>query len=100
MNENLDLTVSWMGTGLSASSAVVASKIADGINVVLQYAAILVPIVAGVITIVYTIYKWAKRAMADNKISQEEVDELMSIIGEGAQKLEDAVPAKEEAPHD
>lgn len=100
MNENLDLTVSWMGTGLSASSAVVASRIAEGINVVLQYMAILVPIVAGILTIVYTLYKWAKRSMADKKISQEEVDELMTIIGEGAQKLEDAIPTKEEVPHD
>lgn len=100
MNENFDLAVSWGGTGIAASTVATASKIAENFNTVAQWVIMALPVIAAVTSIAYTIYKWFKRARADKKISQEEVDEFIQIIGEGGKKISDALPKEEETPHE
>ncbi len=100
MNENFDLAVSWGATGIASSTALTASNIAAGFNTVLQYVIVALPVIAAIVSIAYTIYKWAKRASADKKITQEEMDEFIQIIGEGGKKISEALPKEEETLHE
>ena len=94
MNENMDLGISWLTTGVAASSVAPAANVAAGFNAVLQYVIVALPVLAAIVSIAYTIYKWVKRATADKKITQEEMDELMGIINEGAEQIAQAAPTE------
>ena len=93
MNENVDLGISWIGTGITSFSAFLQ------VNNIAKYVVFGLGVVSGVLSIIYTIYKWYKRASADKKISKDEVNELIEIIGQANEKIEAAV-AKVEPPEE
>ena len=95
MNENMDLGISWLTTGVAASSVAPAANVAAGFNTVLQYVIVALPVLAALVSIAYTLYKWVKRATADKKISQEEVDELMAIIEDGSKEIAKVIPTED-----
>lgn len=49
-------------------------------NEVFQLIELILACLSFLITISYTIYKWYKRAKADGKITQDEVDELIDDL--------------------
>lgn len=49
-------------------------------NEVLQIIQAILTVIGLLVTIAYTIYKWYKRAKADGKITEDEVDELMDDL--------------------
>ena len=50
MNENVDLGISWIGTGITTITAYLQ------VNKIAQYAVFALGIVSGVLSIIYTIY--------------------------------------------
>ena len=52
--------------------------------------------ISAVITLVYNLYAWKKRATADGKIDKNEVAELGEIINSGTSAINDALPPKEQ----
>lgn len=93
MNENVDLGISWIGTGLTAITAYLQ------VNDIAKYIVFALGVASGFLSIIYTIYKWYKRASADKKLSKDEVNELIDIIGQANEKIEAAV-AKVEPPEE
>lgn len=49
-------------------------------NEVLQIVQAILTVIGLLITIAYTIWKWYKKAKADGKITEDEVDELMDDL--------------------
>lgn len=74
-----DELVSWMGTMTSSVFTAIQT------NAILQVISIIITCLAGLFTIAYTIWKWYRRAKADGKITEDEVDELMD-------ELKDKIP--------
>lgn len=76
--------VSWIGSGITLVTAVMASDVA-------QLILLIVGVVSACVSLAYNIYCWVIKAKADGKIDKEEVDELVDIIGKGADDITDAV---------
>ncbi len=49
-------------------------------NQVIVICNLVLTIIATIVSLVYTIWKWWKKAKADGKITEDEVDELMDDI--------------------
>lgn len=64
------------GTALCLSNTVTQT------NDTMQTVNMVITIVVGVVTLAYTIYKWYKKAKADNKITKEEIEELIDDVKE------------------
>lgn len=56
---------------------------------VLQIISLILTIIGSIITILMAVLNWWKKAKADGKIDKEEVDELITIIGDGADDIKD-----------
>lgn len=50
---------------------------------------------SAVITLIYNVYAWIKRAKADEKITPDEVHELGEIINNGTTAINESLPPKE-----
>ena len=74
MNNFKDTIFGWVGTGITSVLAVTQTK------EVFQIIQLIVAILVGLVTLAYTIYKWYKRASADGKITEEEVDQLVDEV--------------------
>lgn len=74
-----DELVSWIGTLTGGVFTAVQT------SEVFQIVSLVITCLAGLFTIVYTIWKWYRRAKADGKITEDEVDELMD-------ELKDKIP--------
>lgn len=77
MNEEVKLLI-----GNATCLVANATSTTEVANVV----SIIASVLASVVTIAYVIYKWYKRAKADGKITKEEVDELIDVVGEEIDK--------------
>lgn len=71
MNDELFLTT---GTTTCFVGAVTQT------NETMQIINTIITCVVGAITIAYTIYKWYKRAKSDNKITKDEIEELIDEV--------------------
>lgn len=82
-----DKIASIAGTGVSAVGT------ATQTNGTLQTISLIITIIGGLITILTTIVipfiKWWKKAKADGKITNEEIDEAKDIINNGLDNLKD-----------
>lgn len=58
-------------------------------NEVFQLVELILSILTTLFILSINIYAWWKKAKADGKISEEEVEELKGIVEEGKEKLED-----------
>ena len=58
-------------------------------NEVLQVIQAILTVLGLLITIAYTIWKWYKKAKADGKITQDEVDELMEDLNKVKEDKDD-----------
>lgn len=58
---------------------------------VFQYIQIGLTIAVAVVTLAYTIYKWYKQASADNKITIEEVEQLVEDTKEPIKEVVDSI---------
>ena len=74
MNNFKDTIFGWVGTGITSILAATQTR------EVFQIIELIVAILVGLVTLAYTIYKWYKRATADGKITEEEVDELVEEV--------------------
>ena len=92
MNENSDVGFGWLGSGFATLTSFLQT------NEIAQYITFGLGILSALITMAYTIYKWAKKAKADQKITQDEIDELLNIISEGADDISQAAAVKPAVP--
>lgn len=71
MKENMDLSISWI---LSAVSALITTVQE---NPTMQWVMTAFAILSSIVSLAYTIYKWWKKAKADGKVSADEVGDLL-----------------------
>ena len=84
MNEK---SIGFIGTGISAVGTASQS------NELLQTISLVITIIGGLITIITALiiplWKWWKKAKADGKITNEEIDEAKDIINDGIDHIKD-----------
>ena len=84
MNDKIE---SIAGTGVSAVGT------ATQTNGTLQTISLIITIAGGILTIITTLvipmWKWWKKAKADGKITNEEIDEAKDIVNNGLDNLKD-----------
>lgn len=56
-------------------------------NEVLSWVSWIITLIATLLSISFTIWKWWKKASSDGKISKEEIDELGDIVEDASDKL-------------
>ena len=71
--------VSWVG---SAVTLVTAGLSQDVMQIILM----IIGIISALVSLAYNIYKWYKRATADGKIDEGEIDELKDIVDDATKK--------------
>lgn len=81
--------ISYIGSGCSI---IFSSLQTEEIRSIISW---ILTIIATTITILYTIYRWYKKAKEDGKIDKEEIEEGMEILNQGAQSLTDAIKKEE-----
>lgn len=69
--------VAWLGTIVGGTCTGVSMATMNQIIVICN---LVLTIIATVVSLVYTIWKWWKKAKADGKITEDEVNELMDDI--------------------
>ena len=69
--ENKDVLISWLLTGLTGISAATA----------MDLIAFALAIICGIVSLSFTIWKWAREAKKDGKITKEEVEDLIDQVG-------------------
>ncbi len=69
--------VAWLGTIVGGTCTGVSMATMNQIIVICN---LVLTIIATIVSLVYTIWKWWKKAKADGKITEDEVDELMDDI--------------------
>ena len=74
--------------GASCGTAMSAVGTAIQPSEVLQIISLVITIIGGLVTTIFAIWGWWKKASADGKISKEEVDELEDIVKKGINKDE------------
>ena len=77
-----------IGYGGTAISAVLTATQAEDI---FRYIQLSLTILVAIVTLVYTIYKWYKRAKQDGKITSDEVEDLVDDIKEIADDVKDNI---------
>lgn len=82
--------LSWCLTGISG----LFTWIQD--NEIMQIISLCVTILSGVVSLAFNIYKWVKKAKKDGKITEEEIDELASLVEDGLNPLKDITNKKED----
>ena len=80
-----ELTGCVVGTSTSAVGTAIQT------NQVLQTISLVLTIIGTIITTVSALYFWFKKAKADGKIDEEEIDEGIEIIQNGADKIKHEV---------
>lgn len=51
-----------------------------------QYISLILSIICTILTIIFTIWRWYRKASADGKITEEEVDELIDSVEKEVKK--------------
>lgn len=69
--------VAWLGTIVGGTCTGVSMATMNQVIVICN---LVLTIIATIVSLVYTIWKWWKKAKADGKITEDEVDELMDDI--------------------
>ena len=69
--------VAWLGTIVGGTCTGVSYATA---NQILTICGLILTIISTLVSITYVIWKWWKKAKADGKITEDEVDELMEDI--------------------
>lgn len=64
-------------------------------NEVLSWISWGMTIIATILSITFTIYKWWVKAHADGKITKDEIEELGDIVSDATDKLKDEVKKDE-----
>ena len=65
-------------------------------NPIYQIISLIITILGGIITILFTIYKWYKEANKDGKITKDEVDKLADDVGDEVKTLTDKVKKEDD----
>ena len=69
--------VAWLGTLVGGTCTGISMATMNQIIVICN---LVLTIIATIVSLVYTIWKWWKKAKEDGKITEDEVDELMDDI--------------------
>ena len=69
--------VAWLGTIVGGTCTGVSMATMNQVIVICN---LVLTIIATIVSLVYTIWKWWKKAKADGKITEDEVDDLMDDI--------------------
>lgn len=69
--------VAWLGTIVGGTCTGVSMATMNQVIVICN---LVLTIIATIVSLVYTIWKWWKKAKADGKITEDEVDELIDDI--------------------
>ena len=69
--------IAWLGTLVGGTCTGVSYASA---NQILTICGLILTIISTLVSITYVIWKWWKKAKADGKITEDEVDELMEDI--------------------
>ena len=83
-------TLSWVLNGASYLITAIQT------NEIMQYIQLGLTILATLVSLAYSIYKWVKKAKQDGKITSEEVGELHDIVKGGIEDVNDAIKKDEE----
>ena len=81
---------SWLLTGFSGFLTFIQQ------NEIMQIISLAVTILSGVVSLAFNLYKWIRKAKKDGKISDEELDELASLVEGGLNPLKDISNKEEE----
>ena len=71
--------VAWIGTIVGGTCTGISVATMDKIIIICN---LVITIISMLISLVYTIWKWYKKAKADGKITEDEVDELVDDINQ------------------
>lgn len=80
----------WIGCGISSLFTMLQT------NENWQLVCLILTCVSITITTAFTIYKWYKSAMADGKITKEEIEEGIEIAAHGIDQIGNAIKEKED----
>ena len=69
--------VAWLGTIVGGTCTGVSYATA---NQILTICGLILTIISTLVSITYVVWKWWKKAKADGKITEDEVDELMEDL--------------------
>lgn len=65
--------ISWVGSGITLATSALTQDIVQIILMILG-------VISSLVSLAYTIYKWWKKAKADGKIDEKEIEELGDIV--------------------
>lgn len=82
MYKSKDVLFSWFGSSTTIVLSFAQTK------ELLQIIQFIVGILCGLVTLAFTIYKWYNKAKEDGKITPDEVEELINIVGDGLDDVE------------
>lgn len=75
--------IPWTGSALGTIFTAIQT------NEVFQYISLGMTILSTLVALVYTIWKWYRKAKADGKITEDEIDELVDDVNQVVNKKED-----------
>lgn len=84
----------WVGCGLAATFSAIQE------NPVFSIISWVLTILATVVTLAFTIWKWWKKSKEDGKITKEEIKEGIEIVADGAKEIADQIDEIKEAKKD
>lgn len=71
--------ISWAGSALTLITASLSQDVT-------QMILLIVGILSSLVSLAYTLWKWYRKAKADGKISEDEIDEAMDIVNDHVNK--------------
>lgn len=74
--------VAWIGVGISGVATALQTE------QVFQFIQLGLSILSTIVVIVFTIWKWWKKAKEDGKITEDEIDDLVDDLGQIVNKKE------------
>ena len=78
----------WIGCGVAALCTVVQT------NEKLQTISLVLTCLATATTLAFNIWKWFKKAMADGKITVDEIDDLDKTVNNGIDNIKESLNGK------
>lgn len=66
--------ISWIGTACGTICTAVQT------NQIFQYVSLGITILSTLVSLVYTIWRWYRKAKADGKITEDEIDEIVDDV--------------------
>ena len=84
---------SYIGEVFNGATYILASVQSNEVYQLIEF---IVAILTSVVLLAFRIWKWYIEAKKDGKIDEDEVDDLIDIVGDGVEEIKDKTKEKEE----